>query len=173
MIFPRSNNKKIRGKMRKINKIIIHCSDSSWGDAAAIDSWHKENGWDGIGYHYVITNGNRRPGDKYSKKDDGIIEKGRNIEKAGAHCKGHNKDSIGICLIGIAHFTAKQLCEALPSLLLELMKKHKITADCVYTHHEFDSRKTCPNITPDILFSIAETQAQKIFYDEKIIGNII
>ena len=31
---------------------------------------------------------------------DGSIESGRPISKPGAHCKGHNADSIGICYIG-------------------------------------------------------------------------
>ena len=45
------------GPVREIKKVIIHCSDSDFGTASVIDGWHKERGWDGIGYHYVITNG--------------------------------------------------------------------------------------------------------------------
>lgn len=43
--------------MGRIDKIIINCSDSDWGDAEVIDEWHRERGWDGIGYHYIICNG--------------------------------------------------------------------------------------------------------------------
>lgn len=44
--------------MRKITSIIIHCADTPNGKefhAADIDRWHKERGWQGIGYHWVIT----------------------------------------------------------------------------------------------------------------------
>ena len=76
--------------MRQINYIIIHCSATKAGQdfrAKDIDRWHRERGWDGIGYHKVIDL-------------DGTIEPGRSEAKTGAHCKGHNSDSIGICSIG-------------------------------------------------------------------------
>ena len=83
--------------MRKINEIIIHCSDTQEGcDVTAKDirRWHttpKEKGgrgWRDIGYHYVI-------------RLDGTIELGRPLEKAGAHCIGrkgedHNSHSAAI-----------------------------------------------------------------------------
>ena len=76
--------------MRQINYIIIHCSATKAEQdfrAKDIDRWHRERGWDGIGYHKVIDL-------------DGTIEPGRSEAKPGAHCKGHNSDSIGICYIG-------------------------------------------------------------------------
>ena len=90
--------------MREIKSIIIHCSDSPCGDAALIDQWHKARGWRGIGYHEVILNAyphiinhmKHRP----SVKHDGLIENGREWDQVGAPAKGHNKDSIGICLMG-------------------------------------------------------------------------
>lgn len=76
--------------MRQINYIIIHCSATKAGrdfHAKDIDKWHRERGFDEIGYHKVIDL-------------DGTVESGRPISKPGAHCKGHNSDSIGICYIG-------------------------------------------------------------------------
>ncbi len=76
--------------MRNINKVIIHASATKPNqkvNADIIRNWHKSKGWLDIGYHFVIL-------------PDGTIEIGRPIEKAGAHVKGHNFDSIGICLIG-------------------------------------------------------------------------
>lgn len=76
--------------MRHINLIVIHCSATKKSmniGASEIDQWHKDRGWSGIGYHYVI-------------KKDGTIESGRAEEKIGAHAYGYNKHSIGICLIG-------------------------------------------------------------------------
>lgn len=52
-----------------------------------IDRGHRNRGWLSIGYHYVI-------------RRDGTIEEGRPEEQAGAHAKGHNYHSIGICLVG-------------------------------------------------------------------------
>ena len=76
--------------MREIKKIIVHCSatpESMDVGAEEIRRWHKDRGWNDIGYHDVI-------------RRDGTLEKGRDISIAGAHAKGHNFSSIGVCLIG-------------------------------------------------------------------------
>lgn len=73
-----------------LDTIIIHCSATRNGHdfrASDIDRWHREQGFAGIGYNYVIDL-------------DGTIEVGRPLTMAGAHCKGWNKRSIGICYIG-------------------------------------------------------------------------
>jgi len=124
--------------MRKIDKIILHCSDSTFGNASLIDEWHRERGFDNIGYHYVITK-------------CGDIELGRDLGKAGAHCYGQNKYSIGICLIGKNTFTAKQLLEALPTLITTICNEYGLTLKDVYGHYEFNTGKTCPNIDMDLL----------------------
>ena len=77
-------------KHREIRSIIIHCSATPEGkyfDAEDIDRWHKERGWNGIGYHFVILPG-------------GEVQNGRPVNTQGAHVKGHNRYSIGICYIG-------------------------------------------------------------------------
>ncbi len=76
--------------MRPINEIIIHCSATPEGKhftAQQIDAWHRKRGFNGIGYHYVIYL-------------DGTLVKGRPETQIGAHCKGHNANSIGVCYIG-------------------------------------------------------------------------
>lgn len=77
--------------MRTIKYLAIHCSAtkaSSDVGAKDIRKWHVEgNGWSDIGYHYVI-------------RRNGVIEKGRPVEIAGAHVSGYNSNSIGICLVG-------------------------------------------------------------------------
>ena len=76
--------------MRRIDKIIIHCSGTKAEhdiDASDIRQWHKAKGWSDIGYHYFI-------------KLNGTVETGRYIEKVGAHAFGYNKRSIGICYAG-------------------------------------------------------------------------
>lgn len=77
--------------MRKINMIVVHCSATP-ADARFDRDWirdlHKNrNGWRDIGYHFVI-------------EVDGEIRVGRTLDQVGAHVAGHNKHSIGICLIG-------------------------------------------------------------------------
>ena len=144
-----------------IKKIIVHCSDSNFGDVAAIDRWHKEFGWAGCGYHYVITNGVIAKHDDYDIKQDGIIQKGREWKDIGAHCKGHNRDSIGICLIGKNHFTAKQLLVALPNLLL-MLGDLGIGAEGIFGHREFDKNRTCPNIDPMLIRNMVRLRAKSI-----------
>lgn len=75
---------------RKTQYIVVHCSATkSNSDIGAdeIDTWHKERGWKGIGYHVVI-------------RRNGEIEFGRHPDEAGAHVKGFNTRSIGICMVG-------------------------------------------------------------------------
>ena len=76
--------------MRKINKIIIHCTATPEGrdfSVEQIDKWHRAKGFDRIGYHYVIGR-------------DGAVNAGRPLEMTGAHCQGHNADSVGVCYVG-------------------------------------------------------------------------
>ena len=76
--------------MRKITLIIVHCSANREGSKlrmADIDRYHRSLGWKGCGYHYVIPT-------------DGTIEAGREEERIGAHCRNHNRHSIGVCYIG-------------------------------------------------------------------------
>lgn len=142
--------------MREINKIIVHCSVSSFGDAADIDRWHRlpPNNYNQIGYHYVILNGFRNKRLPYVAGDDGFVETGRPIDVSGAHCEGYNRDSIGVCLIGDRLFTGKQLYAALPKLLLDLTSKYGLFAKDVYGHREFNDKKTCPNIDPALIRAI-------------------
>ena len=109
--------------MRDINKIIIHCSATKEGwnyKAKDIDAWHRERGFTGIGYHFVID-------------INGKVEIGRPVEQAGAHASGHNAQSIGICYIGglDANGKAKDTRtfaqkKAMVALVYELMDKYPI-----------------------------------------------
>lgn len=125
--------------MRKINSIIVHCSATQPKksiNAKTIRKYHVEsNKWKDIGYHYVI-------------KVDGTIENGRPVEQVGAHCQGHNADSIGICLIGgidksgksVNNFTQEQF-ESLKSLVADLRQKYGRLL--LFGHRDF-SNKDCP-----------------------------
>ena len=121
--------------------IIIHCSDSKFGSSILIDQWHRERGWSNVGYHFVILNG-QVENNTFMECMDGSIERGRDIDKSGAHAKGYN-DYIGICLIGVDRFTDAQF-ESLKDLLLELRRKYQIDFKNVIGHNEV-STKSCPN----------------------------
>lgn len=129
----------------QINQIIVHCSDSEFGSAEIIDAWHRERGWDGIGYHFVICNGVKRSGVSYETEWDGRLQRGRSELTVGAHCKGHNAHSIGICLIGVRKFTGRQIL-LLDTVLGDLCRKYNISADSVLGHCELNPDKTCPNL---------------------------
>lgn len=78
-------------KLKTVNLLVVHCSATIPDrDIGAEEIWlemHKPRGFDAIGYHYVI-------------RRDGTLEHGRDISLRGAHAKGFNWQSIGICLIG-------------------------------------------------------------------------
>ena len=75
---------------RPVLLLIIHCSATLPGQRVSvedIDRWHRQRGFDCIGYHFYIT-------------VDGTIWTGRPLSQIGAHCKGYNAHSIGICYEG-------------------------------------------------------------------------
>ena len=127
--------------MRKISEIIIHCSATPEGREVSLDTirrWHLARGFSDIGYHYLIHL-------------DGAVEHGRPVGQPGAHCKGHNAGSIGICYIGGLAPDGKtpqdtrtpQQKGALRGLVRTLMARHNLTPDAVHGHREF-APKACP-----------------------------
>lgn len=144
--------------MSEIKRIIIHCSESNWGNADIIRDWHVNgNGWRDIGYHYIILNGNEESSNNYNEELDGLIQPGRSLDndtfmdndEKGAHAAGLNSDSIGICLVGKETFTKEQI----KSLILTCsFWKRLIPGIEINGHYEFNDKKTCPN------FKIEELQ---------------
>lgn len=125
--------------MRNINLIIVHCSATPEGRNVAvadIDRWHRERGFDGIGYHYVVY-------------IDGSVHEGRPLNKVGAHCKGNNAHSIGICYIGGVDLNGKPKDtrtlaqkDALVNLLMRL--KRRFPKAVIRGHRDF-AAKACPS----------------------------
>ena len=114
-----------------IDYIVIHCSDSPHGrddGAKEIHAWHSERGFDGIGYHYVI-------------KESGKCENGRPLYWHGAHARGYNANSIGICLIGEGTYTLEQWSTL--ETLTKYLKSEYVDA-VVVGHNDLDKKKTCP-----------------------------
>lgn len=125
--------------MRTITLIIVHCSANRAGSAlrmADIDSYHRSLGWIGCGYHYVIPT-------------DGTIEPGRPDEMVGAHCKNHNRHSIGVCYIGGLSKDGKPADTrtdaqriALRNLLERLRRRYPDAL--IVGHRDLDPQKVCP-----------------------------
>ena len=125
--------------MRTITLIIVHCSANRAGSAlrmADIDSYHRSLGWIGCGYHYVIPT-------------DGTIEPGRPEEMVGAHCKNHNRHSIGVCYIGGLSKDGKPADTrtdaqriALRNMLERLRRRYPDAL--IVGHRDLDPQKVCP-----------------------------
>jgi hypothetical protein len=134
--------------MRHLDEIIIHCAATppNWLPGATtqdkvneIRRWHvKERGWSDIGYSHIIDR-------------DGTIALGRPIEKVGAHTKGHNANSVGVCLIGGKGGTANDKFEdnftqaqanALRTLIAGLKREYP-TITKISGHNQW-AAKACP-----------------------------
>ena len=118
--------------MREINSIVIHHSQNRKNFKEIKNLHINEYKQDDIGYHFVV--------DK-----QGNILNGRDIRKIGAHVYNHNKNSIGICLIGNfdIEIPDKKQINSLLNLINELKSKYNIKE--VKLHREFPNvSKTCP-----------------------------
>lgn len=129
-----------------VEYIIIHCSatppDMDIG-SCEIDRWHRQRGWLGIGYHWVI-------------RRDGTLEQGRKEDVAGAHTHGYNLKSIGVCLVGGINnnedkepednFTEDQK-DMLLFLLGQLTERYPDAK--VIGHNKVNKHKACPSFDVD------------------------
>ena len=126
--------------MREINKIIVHCSATREGEnyeVAEIRKWHLARGFSDIGYHFYI--------DLY-----GEIHKGRDIAKIGAHCKGHNRNSSGICYCGGVEADGKTPkdtrydCQKESLIAVLRTLKAMYPNAVIHSHNDF-ANKACPS----------------------------
>ena len=120
-------------KKTDVKYLIIHCSDTPENknlSAVDIHKMHIGFGWDGVGYHKIIDRG-------------GNIESGRPEYWVGAHVKGLNNISLGVCLIGRNNFLDVQF-DALRLILKEWKKKYP-KAIIMGHRDSIKTSKTCPN----------------------------
>ena len=126
--------------MRLVKEVIIHCSATRESQQVSVDTirdWHLAKGWNDIGYHFYIDL-------------DGTIHKGRDIDKIGAHCKGRNRNSIGVCYCGGVEADGKtpkdtRTQEQKESLLHVLKTLKAMYPDAaIYSHNKF-ANKACPS----------------------------
>lgn len=126
--------------MRAITEIIVHSTATPKGmnaTAKDVDRWHRQRGFDCIGYHYVIGR-------------NGLIERGRRDSEMGAHCKGHNAESIGIAYVGglnedkqSADTRTTSQKQSLVILIKELLKRYP-TIKKISGHRDY-CNTACPS----------------------------
>ncbi len=137
--------------------IVIHHSGEPAGDGETIGRFHVSRGLQGLGYHFIIGNGNGL--------GDGVTHVGYrwNEQLPGAHVAGalgqvHNQHSIGICLVGNGDrrsFTEAQMSRLI-SLVQRLQQELRIPADEVYLHQDLAEGVS----SPGRFFSGARLQEQ-------------
>ncbi len=149
--YLRPNSSLLRGKWQVI---VVHHSATTRDNVKTMDRHHRNQGWDGLGYHFVIGNG--------VTTGDGRIYKGHrwDSQKTGAHCRAEagryfnvhrpknffNEHGVGICLIGNFEDdrpTAKQMA-SLQQLTAALCSELGISADKVYGHGQVTGSTACP-----------------------------
>ena len=122
------------------SEIILHHAEASHASVEDINQWHLERGWAGIGYNYYV-------------RKDGTIWRGRPEWAVGAHAKGHNDKSIGICCEGAymtEHMPATQL-SALKDLIRDIMSRY---GKLKLLRHKDVNSTDCPGVN----FPWAEVQ---------------
>lgn len=128
----------LKRSSRNIKEIIVHCTATKEGQSFTVEDirkWHKVQGWQDIGYHYVVYL-------------DGSIHEGRDIDISGAHCQGHNSISIGVVYIGGLDSSGKPKDTRTPEqkeALFFMMQALKVLYPNahIYPHNKF-ANKACP-----------------------------
>jgi N-acetyl-anhydromuramyl-L-alanine amidase AmpD len=119
------------------------------GQVESIDRYHRSLGWTGISCHCVICR-------------DGSVRKGRLNSEVGAHCKGDNATSIGVCCVGKGNALPvgagsmnQAMWDALLRLVGQLMSAYHIPVGRVVGHRERPpgraQGKTCPGFEAGVL----------------------
>ena len=124
------------GRMRTINLIVVHCSatreDKSFTEHD-LETCHRRRGFNGTGYHFYI----RRNGD---------IKSTRPIGRIGAHARGFNKESIGICYEGGLD------CRGVPKDTRTSWQKHSLRVLILTLLKDFPGCRICGHrdLSPDL-----------------------
>ena len=130
----------LKKSRRRINEIIVHCTATPEGrdyTVADIRQMHKAQGWVDIGYHYLVYR-------------DGSIHEGRNVDLVGAHCQGHNAQSIGVCYVGGVSRDGKtpkdtRTAAQKDALIHLLMQLVCLYPDATIRGHRDFAAKACPS----------------------------
>ena len=127
---------------RDVNEIILHCSATREGQDISVETirgWHVDGrGWSDIGYHVVILL-------------DGTVEAGRPMRRSGAHVRGRNKHSIGVCYIGGVEADGKTAKDTMTPAQEQAFRNYVTTVRqilgpyvAISGHNQYSS-KACPS----------------------------
>lgn len=136
-------------KKEDVKYIVVHCTATRASnniDVYEVNKWHLDDGYEMIGYHYLI-------------KVDGTIEHGRPLFMQGAHVKGCNDKSIGVCYVGglddkgeFADTRNDQQRASLWALLIHL--KHRFPKATIVGHHDLNRYKACPCFDAKLAYAV-------------------
>lgn len=117
----------------KTDYIVLHHAEAVKCTAQDVHSWHRANGWTGIGYHFFV-------------RKDGTIYRGRPINVVGAHVQGMNSCSVGICAEGDYHTKDKSMPQAQKKAIIELVKylKENYYPNAKIVGHKEIGDSNCP-----------------------------
>ncbi|WP_459500100.1 peptidoglycan recognition protein family protein [Bacillus sp. C1] len=136
--------------LQKVTKLIIHHTAEDGWDVYQTHEFHqKVRGWSGIGYNYFI-------------EEDGTVFEGRGLY-VGAHAKGYNSETIGICITGNFDEYDPTLAQmnSVHSLCRKYMEQFSICEGDVLGHRELEGvTKTCPG-TRFSMIELRNTLSQK------------
>ena len=127
-------------KRETTDTIVIHCTQTPPDmdvDVEKVTQWHKERGFDTIGYHYLI-------------KRDGTLQEGRQQDEVGAHAVAVNGNSVGVAMAGGGtssmgwedNFAPIQF-QTLKTIIMKLKKDYEIKK--IIGHYQVDDKKECPS----------------------------
>ncbi len=125
-------------------RIIIHHSASEDGKALhlpAIRAYHHSLGYHDVGYHAII--------EEVDLGYEALY--GRPLCLPGAHTKGHNDDSLGICLVGNFSVSKPPHAQLLIAarVVAQLCRVFSIPLTEIYPHSKFNATE-CPGIRFDM-----------------------
>lgn len=126
---------------REIKLLVIHCSATHCNVPFSVEQLrecHLQRGFKDIGYHFYITR-------------DGVVHQCRPVLEPGAHVRGFNRHSIGICYEGgldQEDRPADTRTQAQHFALIDLLTilKHQYPEAQVLGHYQLSANihKACP-----------------------------
>lgn len=130
-------------------RTILHHAEASVCSAEDIHRWHKQKGWSGAGYHFLV-------------RKDGSIYRMRPEDKVGAHAYGSNYNSIGICAEG--KYQEETMPEVQKNSIVELCKYlcNKYSISTIQKHSD-----VCATSCPGSMYPFEEIK-QAIFDNKEV-----
>jgi len=131
--------------VRTVTSIIVHhtATPQTW-TLEKTRAYHKGKGWSDIGYHYLI------------ERDPLLLRIGRRAGRVGAHCKGANRNSLGIVIVGnfVEETLDRQTLGFAAQAVADLCVSYGLTSSDVYGHNHAPGGTTatvCPGFSMDDL----------------------